>query len=101
MKTKDVLLTLNLNEKELDEVLDKSYEAHKESILSVAENQAIDEIVDEIISEDTVEHYKEAPTKQEFVETLNEMPREDSPIAYQVETKEEIMDNISERVKKD
>lgn len=58
MKTKDVLLTLNLNEKELDEVLDKSYEAHKESILSVAENQAIDEIVDEIISEDTVEHYK-------------------------------------------
>lgn len=100
MKTKDVLLTLNLNEKELDEVLDKSYEAHKESILSVAENQAIDEIVDEIISEDTVEHYKEAPTKQEFVETLNEMPREDSPIAYQVETKEEIMDNISERVKK-
>ena len=79
-----------------DAELDKD---NNKTLIKLERENKINEAIDNVITEDTKKYYQEAVTEEEFEETLNNITSEDSVALYGTETKEDIIKNISERVK--
>ena len=82
-----------LQEKEFDHDYNNQH-------IAIEETEKIDDAINEIITEETKEFYQEAPTDNELSEAIQSSTPENSVLAYGIQTKDEIAQNISERVKR-